>query len=813
MPLTDYFSNSWFLGIAIDKYDHFESLLTPVRDVQAVGQQLTAPNNGFRSRILAGQETSAHGIRAFLEEMVATVNGGADGAAENRSRLVFYFAGHGKTLENADGSATGYIIPRDGQVDAESSWISMDSLLAEVYKVGCRHVLLILDCCFAGSLEWSVFNTRDIRARPKKIYRQHFSLYVRDRAWQVITSAAFDQTSLDQGWRRKEQGYSPFASALVDGLKGEADLLKNGLITAAELIVYVRDTVEKLANDEHIRHRQTPRLFTLKHHDKGEFLFLNPNRPLRLEDAVAAVKENNPFKGLESYEEKDRPRFYGRSKVSAAIVEMIRERHADPRLMNLLIVSGISGSGKSSVIKAGVKPLLQEQGWIFPETIRPGETPLRMLEKWDLTKGPGTKTILFVDQLEELVTQARNKDDAETFLNRLYDLCMQHEEVFVLATLRSDYLYLINRGKWAPFWKTSTYSIPWLDRMELRETILRPALDIAFFYEPVALVDEIIDDVLQYPGSLPLLSVLLSELFVKSIENSRNRLLHEDDYRAIGGIAGALHSKLRGLLGNESANEYVLKSILLRMINIEGDIYSRRKASVEDLRFGEREFDQVVEAEIRVLLKQRIIYPVEGSSVGWEPVHDAVARWGYIKKWIEEIGIARMGMQRDLENAVDGYAGKNDLWDRNDRLEVLVGELPAPEKGRPAFLMNHREREFIVRSRDARTHGRRVQNALIGVSFVVLAGFAVVAWYLKSSADKQRNVAQENLKQYQRAKFKEDVQNGNVYQEAVERSLADTQFSYAYSIYKELETDSLLRQEADQYRFDTIIRTFKLDGK
>ena len=800
MSLSQYFSKSYFYGIAINAYDEamIPDLRTPLYDVRNVSHQLERPHNGFKSNILEGSNTTATGIKNFLEGMVNTVN-------QKNNRLVFYFAGHGKTLENADGSAVGYIIPKEGRADDASTWISMDELLKIFYRVECRHVLIILDCCFAGSLEWAAFNTRHLNTRPKEIYKQHFQLYAEDKAWQVITSAAFDQTALDYGWRnRQETNNSPFASALVTALEGAADLLHNGLITASGLIVYLRDVVESLALDKNIKHRQTPRLFTLKKHDKGEFLFLNPNHRLSLRDAKEATRENNPFKGLEAYGEKDKDKFYGREKVISAILNIIKERRS-----NILIVTGVSGSGKTSVIKAGVKPALEKEGWAFMETIRPGEYPLEMLKKLVLP-GSTTKTVIYVDQLEELVTQARNKEDAETFLNQLYEQYLQHENIFLIATLRSDFQHLINKGKLGKLWKDSCYNIPWMSREELKDTIMRPAIDMAFFYEPPQLVDTIIDDVLQYPGSLPMLSVLLSEMYIKSIENNRGRLLDaEDYYNNIGGVSGALHSKLKALLGKQNENEQALKHILLRMVNIEGDIYSKKSVTAADLVFTDETLNSAIKEQIEVLRIARIIYSLNDNEA-WEPVHDAVVRWRYIKQWIEETGIARMAMQKELEDDIRVYVAndksKNYLWDRNGQLSAMVKELDKENS-----LLNKKEKDYLGISERIRNRKKRIEWIAALGSIAALVVVVILISILYGQANDERDRAESSLKQYQIARFKENIQNGKIYQEADETDLAAIEFKSAYDIYKLYPNDTALLAESTQSDFTGIIKKFNLD--
>ena len=89
-------------------------------------------------------------------------------------------------------------------------------------QLPCRHLLLVLDCCFAGAFRWA--STRELGALPEVIHKERFDRYIRDPAWQVITSAAYDQKALDVlsgaaiGLRAPETDHvehSPFAAAFL----------------------------------------------------------------------------------------------------------------------------------------------------------------------------------------------------------------------------------------------------------------------------------------------------------------------------------------------------------------------------------------------------------------------------------------------------------------------------------------------------------------------------------------------------------------------------------------------------------------------
>jgi uncharacterized caspase-like protein len=161
-------------------------------------------------------------------------------------RVLFYFAGHGIALEGDNGPA-GYLIPQDAVKGDLTTYLPMKDLQSALDDIKCRHLLVILDCCFAGSLRWS--STRHLLSLPATLYRERFDRYLKGRAWQAIASASHRQEALDvlvgptTGDREANEGHSPFAAALIEGLEGKADLYPpaangrsagDGVVTACE---------------------------------------------------------------------------------------------------------------------------------------------------------------------------------------------------------------------------------------------------------------------------------------------------------------------------------------------------------------------------------------------------------------------------------------------------------------------------------------------------------------------------------------------------------------------------------------------------
>ncbi|MEP0924351.1 caspase family protein [Leptolyngbya sp. ST-U4] len=288
--------------------------------------------------------------------------------AEN-NRLLFYFAGHGMPLESDDGPR-GFLLPQDANPNPKpgesNNFLPMQELHDALITLPCHHLLIILDCCFAGTFRWS--STRKAIPIPETIHRQHYDRFIRYPAWQVIASSAHNQEALDflsdkRGISAKDEQHSPFAEALFEALqdgepdeKGnrhkEADLTKDGVITAPELYLYLRDNVETRSGE-----RQTPGLFPLKKHDRGEYIFHDPSfDPTTLSEAPELDEANNPYRGLKPFEEEHARFFFGRQ----ALIEELAKRLSKPD-QALTVVLGVSGSGKSSLVKAGLIPHLRNQ--------------------------------------------------------------------------------------------------------------------------------------------------------------------------------------------------------------------------------------------------------------------------------------------------------------------------------------------------------------------------------------------------------------------------------------------------------------------
>ena len=357
------FDRSIAVIVGIDKYEHVPQLKTAVNDATKLADTLRDDHN-YDVILLTDEWATLEMINRVLQTLPTKM--------QQDDRLLFYFAGHGIAEEGDDGP-TGYLIPQDAQIDDESTLLEMTRFHDALMELQCKHSLIILDCCFAGALRWST--TRAIHTPPRKIYRERYNRFIQYPAWQVLTSAADNQKALDaargkllHAERDVTNGdHSPFAEALFAALKGKADTFPpaqgnqqagDGLLTATELYQYIQDVVGDYVKDKH--HEQTPGMWPLKKHKQGEYVFNVPGRDLLLEDAPPLDKDDNPYRGLEAFEPHQHHLFFGRTALTKQLAKVVSD-------CPFTLVLGASGTGKSSLVKAGLMPVLRGDAPLNPD--------------------------------------------------------------------------------------------------------------------------------------------------------------------------------------------------------------------------------------------------------------------------------------------------------------------------------------------------------------------------------------------------------------------------------------------------------------
>ncbi|KYC35382.1 hypothetical protein WA1_06030 [Scytonema hofmannii PCC 7110] len=668
---------------------------------------------------------------------------------EENDRLLFYFAGHGIVrdgLEFEDGQAAGYLLPQDAHKH-ENSFLPMQLLHDTLVGLDCHHLLVILDCCFAGAFRWSS-STREAMHHPK-MYRERYDRYIRGYAQQVITSAAHDEKAVDvlsclgdkpgKACAKSNRGvgstgkHSPFAEILFEALEnGKGDVIKDGVMTASELYVYLHNELGKKI------HQQTPSLCHLKKHDKGEFIFLVPGfDPKNLEKALPLDENTNPYRGLNSYEfnEEDSKLFFGRDQAIKNLKAQILESEDLP----LTVVLGASGTGKSSLVKAGLLPALSKEQWHILSPMRPDSSPfaalastlinqstlfhsysIRSLSKQlrqpqkviesfkNWSRNNSVKLLLVIDQFEELVTmcQPEEKKQFLDLLKALLTECSEHLKI--LIALRSDFEHhFSNELLSSNRWMAARFIVQPMKREELREVIEKPAAEKVLYFDPPQLVNQLLDDVAQMPGALPLLSFTLSELYLKYLHRRGcDRALRQKDYEDLGGAIGSLTKRAtqecEQLIVKDSAYKKTVRQVMLRMVAREGGESARRRVPLSELKYPDADENKRVEEFLNRFSQARLIIGdknFEGKPY-FEPAHDALVRvWDKLQTWIAQEQNTLIWQQRltptvnDWLNHDDKEQTKGFLWTDSHRLKYLEKLLQSEDNW-----LNQVETEFVKQS-------------------------------------------------------------------------------------------------------------------
>ncbi|WP_020537476.1 caspase family protein [Lewinella cohaerens] len=733
------FTTSHAFIIGINDYEHLTPLSTAVNDAQVLAERL-AEDHGYQVHpplLNANRAAIMQLLEVDLPRLVS-----------EDDRILFYFAGHGIALDSDD-APKGYLVPADAKPGDPETLLAMDTFHDAVTKLPCKHGLLVLDCCFAGAFKWST-GFRDVMFDlPGIIYQERFHQYTQDPAWQVITSSASDQKAVDilsdrtLGMRSAADAkHSPFATALLAGLAGEADTVPkekgDGVITATELYTYLRDRVEDETTEE--GKRQSPAMFSLQRHDKGQYIFLHPRHVLNL----PPIPDRNPFMGLKSYNETDSNLFYGRDRVIVALADLAAEQ-------SLIVVSGASGTGKSSVIKAGLLPSLRKNDWHILPVIRPGKSPLESLQSGlpdlDAALKKEGKSVLIIDQYEELITQCLDPQERLDFEAQLADWLKAYPQLRIVLSIRSDFEPQFEEGALANWWQKGRYVVPVFSQDELREVIIKPTVQEVLFFESDILVDKLLEAVNQAPGALPLLSFTLSELYHAYLKSGRtNRAFALEDYEKLGGVIGALRTRANAIYDDlDQAHQDSMRKLMLRMVSLEGGELASRRVASSDLVFSDPAESERLQNVAQQLVTARLIstgVDTQGQTF-FEPAHDALVRaWARLWEWIKAQGEGRLGLMYKLSLAVTDYEinQKNEyLWNDDPRLDLLLADLQI--KG---HVFNAKEETFLQKSNALRQKNKRRRAGVIAAVMIGLLGLAAFAFYEQGIAkDAQLQASQE----------------------------------------------------------------------
>ncbi|HVP22104.1 MAG TPA: BTAD domain-containing putative transcriptional regulator [Anaerolineaceae bacterium] len=498
-----------------------------------------------------------------------------------------------------------------------------------------------------------------------------------------------------------------------------------------------------------------------------------------------------PYRGLSAFQEQDAPFYFGREEYVEHLLRKLNENSL------VVVLLGSSGSGKSSLIYAGLLPKVRSEKtclvldfrpgmspfcalasalmpWLDPErteierliesqklaaAISSGDVSIRMVIGRILAKHPGIERfLLFIDQFEELYTLCTDEEIQRRFLDALLQEAGKEAggpgpSIIFLLTLRADFMgRALSYRPFADALQDSAQMLGPMSQVELRAAVEKPAQKQGVVFEE-GLVDRILKDVGDQPGNLPLLEFALTLLW----EEETNGLLRHAGYEKIGRVEGALTRYAEKVYSSlKVAEQAVVSHIIMQLIQPgRGTEDTRRIANRDEI--GEENWPLVQYlADKRLVVTSR-----DGSGLETvEIVHEAlIQRWDRLKKWLEVDRSFRIWQEtlranirqwvdanRDDSGLLRGVAltqAENWLAERQDEMSALekqfiqqsVHQRLQQEQEQQAQQQRELEKAKALASTERRA--RRFLAVLAGVlvvAVILTAGLTIFANQQRSQA-------------------------------------------------------------------------------
>ncbi|BBD59134.1 WD-repeat protein [Nostoc sp. HK-01] len=471
--------------------------------------------------------------------------------------------------------------------------------------------------------------------------------------------------------------------------------------------------------------------------------------------------ERSPYLGLSKFETKDSSKFFGRDSWISELTDYFKKN-------NVLLLLGASGSGKSSLIRAGLIPALEDQpGYeqLVNLTFVPDANPFQSFHSSLLTKYKQSEAelaqavkedtlvkvvqslkrdsqwLIFVDQFEELFTTTP-KDKRDFFIKSLIQLIEKSDSsVKVVLTMRADFL-----DKLSPYPKlgkihdSSSRMLTDMDDSELRLAIAEPAARNGVTFEQ-GLIEQIIADFHQQAGSLPLLQYTLNELWKK--DKIQDRVLNTKTYQDLGGVTGALQQQADKIYDEFNEQERkAAQNIFIGLIGLERKEAVSKRADITAF-----EKDETQKKVLYQLIDSRLLVSKrEDGKATAEVAHEELLRsWKVLQNLIrdkEEIIVLGNRLSADAKQwdelrKKDAQKANSELWSGSKLVRIVELE---KEQSFPNF--DEVAREFIKvsfaqaeRQKNEKIRTARTIAAGSLVAVVISGGLGLMAWKQTQQAE------------------------------------------------------------------------------
>ena len=512
-----------------------------------------------------------------------------------------------------------------------------------------------------------------------------------------------------------------------------------------------------------------------------------------------------PYRGLDAFREEDDAFFFGRGSASEAesrIGQLVRKVHEH----SFVMLVGRSGTGKSSLIYAGLLPALRRERDRFWNvlSLRPGPTPLRALaaafnprkdgegaaeyatkitteadrlktgdpellshmicEELDRAEGKPDRLLLYIDQWEELYAQGASGNDNDraaqhtTDVNRFIDLLLAASRtapVSVVGTVRADfYDPLIAHQEIRSLLPTRQVLLGAMPRPELERTIVEPAKKVGLVFDPPGLVQRILDEAGEDEGMLPLLQYALKESWALRKDNA----ITGDSYTRSGGVREAIRITAERTFDALSAeDQQAARQLFLRLVTPgEGQEDTRARAVMPVEPTQRKIVDQFAGPKTRLLVTglDRAARPTV------EVAHEALIRtWPRLRAWIDANREKLRARAAVLQNKVDWeQSGKRDdmllpsglQLERARTLLADPGDITTDDIKEFVSLSSAREEAAQKQAADAQRKRVRNRNIALGAMSTLALLAVLLAWAANQqriSAETSHRLAEEQRNQ------------------------------------------------------------------
>ena len=415
----------------------------------------------------------------------------------------------------------------------------------------------------------------------------------------------------------------------------------------------------------------------------------------RASEESTAVRDDDialaPYRGLERFDSSHQHLFFGRDRVVDGLLALMRRTR-------FAALSGPSGSGKSSLLRAGVVPVLEEAALhagrpVTVHLITPGPHPATTHER---LLSPGIKDPerwIIVDESHELCTLMPDLDEKLRFIELLLTARRPESRLRVLLNIRSDFRWWCpQKTPWLDALRDSTMEMPVMTSAELREAIVRPAAAAGLAVER-ELTARLVDDVAGQPNMLP----MLSHALLQTWRRRRRRVLTLADYEAIGGVRGAVAETAEAVFHRLTVRQRrTARRVLLRLISpSESHAGTRRPVRRAELCAFE---DPETWSVLHALVDARLVTLGDDAV---ELAHNAlITQWPRLRQWLDD-DRERLVHHRHLTEAARAWQhlGRDDCDLYRGKRLAIAEELflTGPEPAGLTVL----EHEFLLASRQA----------------------------------------------------------------------------------------------------------------